>query len=87
MNEGEVGCGIKKGRDRRARKEKGKGKEEMGGEEMRRGHGTTLLERGRIRRGLAVGSRTDLESRIMPRPCWNFWGPYWPHQPCLRMII
>lgn len=20
----------------------------------------------------------------MPRPCWNFWGPYWPHQPCLR---
>lgn len=35
-------------------------------------------ERGRIRWGPAVGSRTDLESRIMPRPCWNFWGPYWP---------
>lgn len=30
------------------------------------------------RRGVRVGSRTDLESRIMPRPCWNFWGPYWP---------
>lgn len=84
MDEGEVGRNMKKGRVGRARKEKGKGKS---GEEIRRGHGTTLLERGRIRRGLAVGSRTDLESHIMPRPCWNFWGPYWPHQPCLRMII
>lgn len=36
-------------------------------------------ERGRASvEGPAIGSRTDLESRIMPRPCWNFWGPYWP---------
>lgn len=34
-------------------------------------------ERGPISDSL-VGSRTDLESRIMPRPCWNFWGHYWP---------
>lgn len=33
-------------------------------------------ERGRIRSKPRIGSRTDLESRIMPRPCWNFWGPY-----------
>lgn len=25
-----------------------------------------------------VGSTTDLELRIMSRPCWNFWGPTGP---------
>lgn len=56
------------------------------GKETRRGHGTTLLNVVPPVRVLAVGSKTDLESRIMPRPCWNFWGPYWPHQSavCIR---
>lgn len=54
----------------RKRREKGKS-----GEKIRRGHGTTLLERGRIRRGLAVGSRTDLESAHYAPSLLEFLGP------------
>jgi len=76
-----------RGRDavKRRRKEEN-GEEE--GEIVRRGHGATLLNVvARVRRYPAVGSRTDLESRVTPRPCWNFWGPYWPISRVVSDII